>query len=60
MHCIKNKVSGNDACVDCGAPSEWIFVSLVTAQLITCVRYDIHDYKSLFQIPIGPALIWAF
>lgn len=22
MHCIKNKVSGNDACVDCGAPSE--------------------------------------
>lgn len=25
MHCIKNKVSGNDACVDCGAPSEWIF-----------------------------------
>lgn len=22
MHCIKNKVSGNDACVDCGAPSK--------------------------------------
>ena len=22
MHCIKNKVSGNDTCVDCGAPSE--------------------------------------
>lgn len=22
MQCIKNKVSGNDACVDCGAPSK--------------------------------------
>ena len=22
MHCIKNKVPGNDICVDCGAPSK--------------------------------------
>jgi len=22
MHCIKNKVSGNDTCVDCSTPSE--------------------------------------
>lgn len=26
MHCIKNKVSGNDACVDCSAPSEYIIL----------------------------------
>lgn len=37
MHCIKNKVSGNDTCVDCGAPSECIFILLITAQLIICV-----------------------
>lgn len=31
MHCIRNKVSGNDACVDCGASSKYtyLFINLL-------------------------------
>jgi len=39
MHCIKNKVSGNDACVDCGAPSEWKFFLIINFFLINKICY---------------------
>ncbi|XP_029044328.1 centaurin-gamma-1A [Osmia bicornis bicornis] len=37
MHCIKNKVSGNDACVDCGAPNpDWASLNLGVLMCIEC------------------------
>ncbi|KAK2580876.1 hypothetical protein KPH14_005948 [Odynerus spinipes] len=37
MHCIKNKVSGNDACVDCGAPNpDWASLNLGVLVCIEC------------------------
>ncbi|XP_014470653.1 PREDICTED: centaurin-gamma-1A isoform X3 [Dinoponera quadriceps] len=37
MHCIKNKVSGNDACVDCGASNpDWASLNLGVLMCIEC------------------------
>ncbi|KAK1126347.1 hypothetical protein K0M31_004974 [Melipona bicolor] len=37
MHCIKNKVSGNDACVDCGAANpDWASLNLGVLMCIEC------------------------
>ncbi|XP_019699185.1 centaurin-gamma-1A isoform X2 [Harpegnathos saltator] len=37
MHCIKNKVSGNDACVDCGTPNpDWASLNLGVLMCIEC------------------------
>ncbi|XP_066583688.1 centaurin-gamma-1A isoform X2 [Prorops nasuta] len=37
IHCIKNKVSGNDACVDCGAPNpDWASLNLGVLVCIEC------------------------
>ncbi|XP_076673592.1 centaurin gamma 1A isoform X3 [Andrena cerasifolii] len=37
MHCIKNKVSGNEACVDCGAPNpDWASLNLGVLVCIEC------------------------
>lgn len=37
MHCIKNKVSGNDACVDCGVPNpDWASLNLGVLMCIEC------------------------
>lgn len=37
MHCIKNKVSGNDACVDCGASNpDWASLNLGVLVCIEC------------------------
>ncbi|XP_057338612.1 centaurin-gamma-1A [Microplitis mediator] len=37
MHCIKNKVSGNDACADCSAPNpDWASLNLGILVCIEC------------------------
>ncbi|XP_012276658.1 centaurin-gamma-1A isoform X2 [Orussus abietinus] len=37
MHCIKNKISGNDACVDCGAANpDWASLNIGVLMCIEC------------------------
>ncbi|XP_015603346.1 centaurin-gamma-1A isoform X2 [Cephus cinctus] len=37
MHCIKNKISGNDACVDCGTPNpDWASLNIGVLMCIEC------------------------